>query len=399
MADDLPNSPYIASLFEVEQILSRKLSLLICASCSKEPATLQGDYCVQCDRFLCENCATEHNALYVDHRLVQDIQDAQSFCQIEDHEEEVVKLFCAKCEIAICSLCNDTEHKSHEMEVLRATARKRTSQMENLIDEQLKEAQKKMDEVRCIDEECEEVCRQEAEVENDVNNFFKAIHDCLEEKKKNMLATMRDQAVTSRAQLKRQKTLIQNQEEVTRFAMEVAAALLTHTTEVEVIDLKKSLDMIVTEVKKEERVHCDPERRPLQMNFVKAQDVLDILKAKGIGVLKLQSDTSADQSLVEGNGIEEATVGLRAEFTLTTRNSGGKPNYNKRDRITVAAEDKDGQDAMTRVHIQHIEDGTYKISYFFKKAGELQASVKVITFQEIHFIRGARAMKYFPFIR
>lgn len=95
----------------------------------------------------------------------------------------------------------------------------------------------------------------------------------------------------------------------------------------------------------------------------------------------------------------------RAEFTLTTRNSGGKPNYNQRDRITVAAEDKDGQDAMTRVHIQHIEDGTYKISYFFKKAGELQASVKVIKFQEIHiensncFIRGAHAMRYFPFIR
>lgn len=77
--------------------------------------------------------------------------------------------------------------------------------MKNLIDEQLKEAQKKMDEVRCIDEEYKEVCNQEAEVQNDVNNFFKAIHDCLEEKKKNMLAEMRDQAVRSRAQLKRQK--------------------------------------------------------------------------------------------------------------------------------------------------------------------------------------------------
>lgn len=163
MADDLPNSPYIASLFKVEQILSRKLSLLKCASCSKEPTTLQRDYCVQCDRFLCENCATEHKSLYVDHRLVplEDIQEPQSyfkpstFCQIEDHEDKVMELFCAECEIAICSLCNDTRHKSHGLEVLRATARKRKSQMENLIDEQLKEAQKKMDEVRRIDEECD----------------------------------------------------------------------------------------------------------------------------------------------------------------------------------------------------------------------------------------------------
>ena len=233
MVDDLPNSPYIASLFEVEQILSRKLSLLKCASCSKEPTTLQRDNCVQCKRFLCENCATEHRSLYVDHRLVP--QEAQSyfnpstFCQIEYHEDKEVELFCAECEIAICSLCNNTRHKSHEIEVLKATARERKPQMENLIDEQLKEAQKKMDEVRRIDEECEEVYNQEPEIENDVNNFFKAIHDCFEEKKKNILAAMRDQAVTSRAQLKRQKTLIQNQEEVTRFAMEAAAALLMQT--------------------------------------------------------------------------------------------------------------------------------------------------------------------------
>lgn len=121
MANDLPNSPYIASLFEVAQILSRKLSVLKCASCSEEPTILQSDYCVQCDRFWCQKCVTDHNASYVDHRLVplEDIQEAQSrfkpctFCQIEHHEETKVELFCADCEIAICHLCNATKHNSH----------------------------------------------------------------------------------------------------------------------------------------------------------------------------------------------------------------------------------------------------------------------------------------------
>ena len=195
---------------------------------------------------------------------------------------------------------------------------------------------------------------------------------------------MQDEAIGSRALLKRQKKLVQNQEEVIRFTMEVTAALLMHTTSVEVIALKKSLDTIVNEVKQEERVHCDPERKPLQMNFVKAQDALDILKAKGIGFLQLQSDTSTHQSRAEGNGIKEASVGLGAEFMLTTRNSRGDPHYNKRDRITVGAKDKDGQDIVTGVRIQGIEDGTYKISYFAKIAGELQASVKVIKLRQIN---------------
>ena len=276
--------------------------------------------------------------------------------------------------------------------------------METLIDQQLKEAQKKMNEVCRIDEEYKVVSNQEIEVENDVNNFFQAIHDCLEEKKEDILAAMKDEAVKSRALLERQKKLIQNQEEVIRFAMELAAELLMHATSVEVIDLKKSLDTIVSEVREEKRVHCDPERKPLQMNFVKAQEALDTLKAKGIGFLQLQSDTNAHQSRVEGSGIKEATAGLRAEFTLTTRNSAGDPRYNKRDRITVEAKDTDGQDIVTGVQIQDIKDASYKISYFLKKAGEFQASVKVIKLQEINIeiqiiLSGvAHSIKHFPFI-
>jgi len=297
---------------------------------------------------------------------------------MQNHEEKKVKYFCTTCEVGICGLCDKTEHRTHEVKLLKSIAVDRRSQMLNLIDDQLKEAQKKMDEVRRFDEELEEVHNQETEVENDVNDFFKAIHDCLEEKKKNILALVKDEAARSRELLKSQKKLIQNQEEVIRFAMEATLALEMHSTSVDVMDLKKSLDTIVNEVKREEQVHCDPERKPLQMNFVKTQEALDILRAKGIGSLQLQSDTCADQSSAEGCGIKMATVGLRAEFTLTTRNSVGVPQYNKRDRITVEAKDKGGQDIVTGVHIEHIKDGTYHISYFVKEAGELHASVKVI---------------------
>lgn len=188
---------------------------------------------------------------------------------------------------------------------------------------------------------------------------------------------MREDSVKIAGTTKEAKNFIQNQEKVYRFAV------LMLTTSVEVVDLKKSLDTIVNEVKKEIQAYCVSERKPLKINFVKAQESLDILiKAKGMGFLQLQSDTIADQSLAEGSGTKEATVGLRAEFTLKASNSSGDPYYNKRDQITVEAKDKDGQDIVTGVRIQDFEDGTYKISYFFKKVGEIQASVKVIKLQE-----------------
>ena len=413
MAADLPNSPYIASLDVLAQIMSHKLSLLKCVLCKAAPTTLRGNYCRQCAQFWCEICVTRHNAIHVDHGLVplEEIAEDKSplkprtRCQEKHHENEEVKLFCAKCEIAIYQLCSSTQHDNHPgKKVLEEIALEHKSQMETLIDVQLKEAKKKMEEVCRIDEECEDVSNQETELENDVNNFFQAIHDCLEEKKKYILAAIRDEALKSCAILKRQKKLIQNQEEVIRFAMETAGALLMHTTSVEVIDLKKSLDAIVKEVKEEEQAHCDPERKPLQMNFVKAQESLDILKVKGIGFLQLQSNTTAHQSRVEDSGTKEAIVGLRAKFTLNARNSTGDRCYNKRDQITVEAKDKDGQNIVTGVCIQDFEDGTYKISYFPKKAGELQASVKVIKLQEINIdfqpilSRVANAVKYFPFI-
>ena len=375
---DLPNSPYVASLEELERIMSYKLSLLKCALCEEEPTTLRGNYCVQCGQFWCKICVARHNTIHVDHGLVplEDIaEDPKSplkpctRCQEKHHENEEVELFCAECEIPICQLCSSTQHENHpRKKVLKHIALKHKSDLETQIDVQLKEGKRKMEEVRRIDEECEEVSKQEIEVENDVNNFFQAIHSCLEEKKKNILAATRDEAVKSRALLERQKKLIQNREEVIRFAMEATRALLMHTTSVEVTVLKKSLDKIVKEVEEEEQAHCDPERKPLQMNFVKAQESLDILKAKGIGFLQLQSNTVGHQSRAEGSGTKEATVGLRAEFTLKASNSSGDPYYNKRDQITVEAKDKDGQDIVTGVRIQDFEDGTYKISYFFQKS-------------------------------
>jgi len=99
---------------------------------------------------------------------------------------------------------------------------------------------------------------------------------------------------------------------------------------------------------------------------------------EGIGSFKtLLPKTSAQQSNAEGKGINEAVVGLQAEFVLTTRNVEGEQCYHERDCLTVEIRNQQGQDCATKARVQDNKDGSYNISYFAKETEKCSVSVKV----------------------
>ena len=393
--NDLPISPYIASLCEVLRIVKSATARMKCCICNKEPTSLKPDihtsYCFQCRGFWCDPCLTKHDAhtnskhnilsieeLHVDvNKASEDVLKPRVYCQEPHHEGEELKFFCTSCSTAICYLCSHTNHEHHEKVVLQKAAVEFKTQIEDLVDEQLQQSIKKIEEIARLDEECGEVDRQAEEVKGEVNDFFRIISERLEAEKKKTLAEAEYVATRTVEALKRRKRVIQNQVEVISSSMNTASELLKHSTSVDVINLKKAFDEIVTKVKDEEEAYYDPERKPLQMSFVRTQELLDIIGKKGIGPLQTKSETSAEQSIVDSKGISKATVGIEARFRLTTRDAEGNPYRNKTDRVTVQVRNEKGQDCATGVRIQDDEDGSYKISYFAKEGGVLQASVKV----------------------
>ena len=60
---------------------------------------------------------------------------------------------------------------------------------------------------------------------------------------------------------------------------------------------------------------------------------------RGRRKVSTQTETVAQQSNAEGNGINEVIVGLEAQFDLTTKNAEGEQCYDARDCVTI---DKDG---------------------------------------------------------
>lgn len=90
---------------------------------------------------------------------------------------------------------------------------------------------------------------------------------------------------------------------------------------------------------------------------------------KAIGFVKNVSKKSvAPQSNAEGNGIRNATVGLKAQFVLTTRTADGRQCYNEQDEVTLGINNQQRQDCMSEVQIEDRKDGTYSISYFVSEA-------------------------------
>ena len=121
------------------------------------------------------------------------------------------------------------------------------------------------------------------------------------------------------------------------------------------------------------------DRRSMQtFVFVENQKMLDIVNSEDIGFLEGPGyRTKAPESLVEGEGLKEGTVGRKAQFNLITRNAERKQGYNKQDRVTVEIKDEQEREYVTEIRIDDRKDWTYIVIYYPRKQGTLKIFVKV----------------------
>ena len=126
--DRLPSSflhNSLLSLLAVRQ--SGDGSELSCSLCQKKSAEV--DYCFDCEKFMCPNCVKAHDvfraAAFEGHRVTpvkqfqpedyEALLKRQSFCSQKYHKQEVMRFFCLQCQICVCQVCINTDHKSHDV--------------------------------------------------------------------------------------------------------------------------------------------------------------------------------------------------------------------------------------------------------------------------------------------
>ena len=361
-----------------------------CGNCDTRKA--QSFYCFQCCAFWCDDCITAHNLIRAnkEHRVLalkdfqdQDIEDVlkrPAFCRKPGHEKKELEFFCEKCQVPICNACALTNHEGHTKTLLEEAANQRKSHVKSLIESQKEKVRQKRNKIAKLDENCDQIEARATAAKRNVHRFTENLMAVIEAKKKEILNQVDIQVKKSVERLRTQQNEEENQVKLNEAAIEKTETLLRRGSSAEIVQLDEfALNTIFEEGVVDEGKHVDCDLEGLRrFIFTENESLMAKVNTEGIGAFRtFLNKASAQQSIAEGKGISEATVGLKAEFVLKTRNAEGEQCYEERDCVTVEIKNQQGHDCATKAQVQDNKDGTYKIRYFAKETGKCNISVTV----------------------
>ena len=186
----------------------------------------------------------------------QDFQDKDyeavmkrpAFCPKEDHNKEELKYFCKVCETPVCQICVTLDHGGHNMKLIKEEAERQKTEMKSFIEKQRQNLRAKMNAVSRLDEECATLIQQGEDVKREIQTFFDNLTAVIEANKKNLLAEVENETSKSIESITRRKTEIERQMTAIKSSLEKPEKLFTRSTNAEIVQLKKSLDVIFKKV-------------------------------------------------------------------------------------------------------------------------------------------------------
>ena len=391
---DLPTSFYLNGLIDVLAIKECNKTQVKCGNCDKKRSEVS--YCFQCCIFYCDQCVAAHNILRRnrEHRVLaikefqdkdyEDVLKRPVFCARQDHQEEELKYYCKECETTICQTCFALDHGGHALKLIKAEAETQKLEIKSVIEMHRKKLEAKMKEVTHLDEDYAKMTQQNEIVKRDAQRFANNLIKSIQAKLQNIITAVENQTKKSLESLTAKRSEIQHHINIIESSLEEADKLLKRSTTAEIVQLKKSLPTIFEGVDQTEPIVYDPNSQEALV-FVENQKMQDIVNVEEIGILKEANRTNPIESLAEGEGLKEGTVGRKAKFNLITRNAEKKQLYCERNRVTIEIKEEQEQECVTEVRVDDNKDGIYNISYYPRVQGTVKLFVKV---NEVH-IRGS----------
>ena len=382
---DLPANFRMNSLLDVMAIQKCNVAGVKCGNCDKTSA--QSFYCFKCCAFWCDDCIAAHNIIRAnkDHRVlaIKDFQDQDIenvlrrpvFCQKEHHENKKLKFFCKDCEVAICNTCVVTLHEGHVKVPLQGAANERKLRLESALESQKVKALQKRNVITRLQSECNEIKEQVACVKKSVQNLVDNLMRVIEGQEQEIFKEVEDKAQQSIERLVEQQSDVENELQLIETSIVKTETFLKRSSNAEIVHFNTLFQEEVTD--EADQVDCD--RKDLgHFVFFANKSLMAKANSEGVGFLKqIISQTKSSNSKAEGNGINDVTVGLEAQFVLTTRNVENEQCYEECDIVTVEIRNDDGRECATEAQVQDNKDGSYNISYFAKEAGACRTSVMI----------------------
>ena len=322
----------------------------------------------------------EHRVLNLKEFQDKDYEDVLKrpvFCSRQGHQKKKLKLFCKECETAVCQTCVMLDHNGHKLTLIEEEAENQRLEIKTAIETQRHNLDKKMNVVAQLDEDYAKVIQQSGTLKGDVQRFADGLIKTIQAKIQNVIDEVENQTKKSLESLAAKRGEIQRLIKIIESSLEEAAKLLKRSTTAEIVQLKKTLQTIFRGLNETEPIVHDS--RSLQtFVFVENEKMHDIVISEDIGFLEKPAyRTKARESLAEGEGLKEGTVGWKAQFNLITRNAERKQGYDQGDRVTVEITDEQERECVTEARIDDSKDGIYNISCSPRVQGTIKLLVKV----------------------
>ena len=380
---DLPANFRMNSLLDVMAIQKCNVSGVKCGNCEKTSA--ESFYCFQCCAFWCEDCSAAHNLIKANktHRVLvirdfkdEDIENVLKravYCQKKHHEKEELKFFCKQCEVSICNTCVVTFHEGHDKVLLQDAANEKKLSLESAIESQKEKVLQMRNLISGLQNEYIKIQGQVTHIRKSSQSFVDNLIKVVEEKKMEILKKVENKANESFERLAVQQSQVENEIQLIETSSDKTETFLKRSSNAEIMQFNTVQEEAVGDGLRQVE---DKLEDPGNFVFIANKKLIDQVSSDGVGSFFL-SKTKSNNSGAVGKGITDVTVGLKAQFVLTTRSAENKRCYEQFTSVSMEMRNDQGHDCATGVQVQDNEDGSYNISYFAKEAGACWTSVMI----------------------
>ncbi len=259
--NEIQSACFISRLQAGAERVQSKLNSAQDAKCELCIADTKAEkFCLQCEKFICEDCTNMHSRLrqHLDHRLSSlddlkvnlaeslPVKESSAMCQIHNHP---LNFYCYDCECSICRLCS-LEKEKHEHHQYDKTCKITSKAKQKLANEltPIKELFLKIDtalmEVHTA--KLDVAAREESNIEQ-LSACFDELYKLLQERKQVLIDRAKELAQTKIQKLSEQeKTLSRASSEITGI-VEFTEQCITHSSDDEFMSMHDIIEKRINE--------------------------------------------------------------------------------------------------------------------------------------------------------
>ena len=354
-----------------------------CECCGRSNCGKAIAFCVDCDEFLCKSCeeyhskrrkTVKHTIVVTGERLSKGNEEStfskfhQPQMPCPQHKDEVLKVYCMKCEKLICRDCMEFDHSDHRSQCNRVeTVATRAMESLSACTEGSQGAVATLDGAIA---ECKKTMQQVESRKKEVDN---AITRSLEQVREALLVQNEDIRLKKITSLEGQVSKLTRIRKGLSHASDMISAAESHTP-AQQLSTKKALADRATQLQQEFK---DSQLLPAENDTVLTTIADPDTIKKMIDIGRLSGAAHAASSSCDAGCVPKAVVGEERKIKVTSRDKEGKLCPCGGEKVEASLRPKVSQDPPVQGRSTDHGDGSYSVTFTAQLGGEHELHVTI----------------------